>query len=36
LVGDGTQALVGIAFPGEKQLVTLSGAAAQQKQSGNN
>ena len=36
LAGDGTQALVGVAFPGEKQLVTLSGAAAQQKQSGNN
>jgi hypothetical protein len=36
LAGDGTQALVGIAFPGEKQLVTVSGAAAQQKQSGEN
>ncbi|HZT57883.1 MAG TPA: hypothetical protein VFA21_04575 [Pyrinomonadaceae bacterium] len=36
LVGDGTQTLVGIAFPGERQLVTISGAAAQQKQSGEN
>ena len=31
LAGDGTQALVGVAFPGESQLVTVAGAAAQQK-----
>ncbi|HST53036.1 MAG TPA: hypothetical protein VLJ61_13580 [Pyrinomonadaceae bacterium] len=30
LIGDGTQTLVGLAFPGEKQMIAITGAAAQQ------